>query len=233
VKLERQHGARSAVAQGDPLARRSLRGDPHGARSLRGDPLGRMIVDARSLLLGAACGAAVVALALRRRGAGGLPPRGAPRQAAPVASGSVLAAGKVAVIIGSGSGIGRAAALRCVALGMKLMLADIDEVDAASVAEECVKAGASKDDVVVQKCDCRQEKDVRAVQRAAYAKFGAVHLLMNNAAIQSNNRCGPYEHVDRWRTILDTNLWGVYLGGLAFVQPMIEQVRVRFRVRVS
>ena len=130
-----------------------------------------MIVDARSLLLGAACGAAVVALALRRRGAGGLPPRGAPRQAAPVASGSVLAAGKVAVIIGSGSGIGRAAALRCVALGMKLMLADIDEVDAASVAEECVKAGASKDDVVVQKCDCRKEEDVRAVQRAAYAKF--------------------------------------------------------------
>ena len=182
-----------------------------------------MIVDARSLLLGAACGAAVVALALRRRGAGGLPPRGAPRQAAPVASGSVLAAGKVAVIIGSGSGIGRAATLRCVSLGMKLMLADIDEVDAASVAEECVKAGASKDDVVVQKCDCRKEEDVRAVQRAAYAKFGAVHLLMNNAAIQSNNRCGPYEHVDRWRTILDTNLWGVYLGGLAFVQPMIEQ----------
>ena len=59
-----------------------------------------------------------------------------------------------------------AAALRCVALGMKLVLADIDEVDAASVAEECVKAGASKDDVVVQKCDCRQENDVRAVQRA-------------------------------------------------------------------
>ena len=83
------------------------------------------------------------------------------------------------------------------------------------------------------RCDCRKEEDVRAVQRAAYAKFGAVHLLMNNAAIQSNNRCGPYEHVDRWRTILDTNLWGVYLGGLAFVQPMIEQVRVRFRVRVS
>ena len=127
----------------------------HGARRSLCDPLGGMIVDARSLLLGAACGAAVVALALRRRGAGGLPPRGAPRQAAPVASGSeVLAAGKVAVIIGSGSGIGRAAALRCVALGMKLVLADIDEVDAASVAEECVKAGASKDDVVVQKCDC-------------------------------------------------------------------------------
>ena len=46
---------------------------------------------------------------------------------------------------------------------------------------------------------------------------------MNNAAMQSNNRCGPYEHPDRWKVILDTNLLGVYHGGLAFAPSMVEQ----------
>ena len=46
---------------------------------------------------------------------------------------------------------------------------------------------------------------------------------MNNAAVQTNNRCGPYEHPDRWRRILDTNLFGVYLGGLCFVPHMLDQ----------
>ena len=50
-----------------------------------------------------------------------------------------------------------------------------------------------------------------------------VHMLMNNAAVQTNGQCGPFEHADRWRKILDTNLWGVYHGGLAFVPSMIAQ----------
>lgn len=179
-------------------------------------------MDAGSLAVGVACGAAAVLLLWRRREAR-LPPRGRSRQASPVASQSVLKSGNVAVIIGSGSGIGRAAALRCVSLGMKVMLADIDVVDANSVRDECIAAGASQSSVVVQPCDCRLEADVRAAKEAAYNTFGKVNYLMNNAAIQSNNRCGPYEHSDRWKTILDTNLWGVYLGGLAFVPSMIEQ----------
>jgi len=127
------------------------------------------------------------------------------------------------VIIGSGSGIGRAAALRCVAIGMKVVLAYIDTVDAESVRQECLAAGADEGAVVVQRCDCRVEADVYAAKACAYERFGAVHLLMNNAAIQSNNRCGPYEHSNRWRTILETNLVGVYLGGLAFLPAMIAQ----------
>ena len=181
------------------------------------------MLDARSLAVGAACGAAAAVLLLCRRRAAATPPRGAPRQASPVASQGVLVKGRVAVIIGSGSGIGRAAALQCVSRGMKVMLADIDTADADSVRAECIAAGASEASVVVQPCDCRKEADVMAAKRAAYERFGAVHLLMNNAAIQSNNRCGPYEHIERWRTIVDTNLWGVYLGGLCFAQAMIDQ----------
>uniref|UniRef100_A0A7S0L4N1 Uncharacterized protein n=1 Tax=Coccolithus braarudii TaxID=221442 RepID=A0A7S0L4N1_9EUKA len=181
-----------------------------------------MLLDARSLLAGVACGAAAATLVWKLTSSR-VPARGLPRQQAPVTSQGVLAPGKVAVIIGSGSGIGRCAALRCVSLSMKVMLCDIDVDDAASVRAECIAAGASADSVVVQKCDCREEADVHAAKKAAFAAFGAVHFLMNNAAIQSNNRCGPYEHLDRWRTIINTNLWGVYLGGLAFTQAMIEQ----------
>jgi len=179
-------------------------------------------MDARSALVGAALGAAASVCVLRLLRPNS-PPRGALRQHAPVDTAGVLATGKVAVIIGSGSGIGRCAALRCVALGMKVMLADIDVPDATSVQAECEAAGAPKGSVVVQRCDCRVEADVRAARDAAYAAFGAVHLLMNNAAMQSNNRCGPYEHPDRWKVILDTNLLGVYHGGLAFAPSMVEQ----------
>eukprot|EP00316_Scyphosphaera_apsteinii_P021188 CAMPEP_0119320040 /NCGR_PEP_ID=MMETSP1333-20130426/51225_1 /TAXON_ID=418940 /ORGANISM="Scyphosphaera apsteinii, Strain RCC1455" /LENGTH=362 /DNA_ID=CAMNT_0007326637 /DNA_START=27 /DNA_END=1115 /DNA_ORIENTATION=+ len=178
-----------------------------------------------SVFIGAAFGATVTAIMWWRRCGthkSGIP-RGTPRQAAPVNTQGVLTAGNTAVIIGSGSGIGRAAALRCVSLGMNVLLADIDVEDAESVRTECLAAGARDCSVVVQRCDCRLEADVQAAKDTAYATFGAVHLLMNNAAIQTNNRCSPYEHPDRWRRILDTNLWGVYLGGLAFVQPMIDQ----------
>ena len=73
------------------------------------------------------------------------------------------------------------------------MLADIDVKDAESVRDECIAAGAGENQVVVQKCDCRLEQDVQTTKQAAFATFGKVHLLMNNAATQSNNRCGPYE----------------------------------------
>ena len=85
---------------------------------------------------------------------------------------------------------------------------DIDVADATAVGDECIAAGAPPDTVVVQPCDCTREEQVRAAQVAAYKAFGRVHLLMNNAAVQTNNRCGPYEHPDRWRRILDTNLFG-------------------------
>lgn len=181
-------------------------------------------MDARaSWVVGVACGGALAALYHFLQPRPNLPPRGTPRQAAPVDTSGVLSAGKVAVVVGSGSGIGRAIALRCVSLKMKVLLCDIDVPDAESVRAECIAAGVSDKDVVVQRCDCRVEADLHAAKAKAYATFGAVHLLMNNAAIQSNNRCGPYEHADRWRTILETNLFGVYHGGLAFVPAMIAQ----------
>ena len=46
---------------------------------------------------------------------------------------------------------------------------------------------------------------------------------MNNAAIQNNGQAGPFEHMDRWRDTIDTNLWGVVNGCHAFTSAMIAQ----------
>jgi len=183
-----------------------------------------MAVDLKTFLAGAAAGAAAgasvaVALSLWRRRT--LPPRGALRAHAPMATAGVLSAGNVAVIFGSASGIGRAAALRCASLKMKICLCDIEVNEAKAVADECAAAGAQ--DTFVQKCDVRLERQVLMAQQLAFKKWGKVHLLMNNAAVQTNGRCGPYEHPDRWKRILETNLGGVYHGCLAFVPPMIAQ----------
>ena len=177
------------------------------------------MVAIQPFIVGAATGAVLAYLWARSRGI----PRGAATPAAPVDTKGVLAKGSVVCIIGCASGIGRAAALRCAKLGMRLLLADVDTIGVNKVRKECLATGAKWNDVLAVTCDCRNEEEVHALKREAYAKFGAVHMLMNNAAVQTNGQCGPFEHADRWRKILDTNLWGVYHGGLAFVPSMIAQ----------
>ena len=106
---------------------------------------------------------------------------------------------------------------------MKVVLADCSSCQ--SIRKEMVAAGAKDADILVTSCDCRSESQVVAVKDAAYQRFGAVHFLMNNAAVQTNGQCGPYEYPERWKKILDTNLWGVYHGCLAFVPSMVAQDR--------
>ncbi|KAL3919306.1 MAG: hypothetical protein SGPRY_005677 [Prymnesium sp.] len=174
------------------------------------------------LALGAFSGAAGLLVYQRLRGAARLPPRGLPAPMRPVIASAALSAGNVALIIGSASGIGRAAALRCSARGMRVALADIDGEDARTVQAECLQAGAKE--ALVFQTDCSKDDEMARLQREVYAKLGRVHLLMNNAATQTNNKCGPFEFPERWRKILEVNLWGVYLGGLHFIPHMIAQV---------
>ena len=72
---------------------------------------------------------------------------------------------------------------------MKIFLCDIEVDEAQAVAAECAAAGAQ--DTAVQKCDVRLERQVLMAQQLAFKKWGKVHLLMNNAAVQTNGRCGP------------------------------------------
>jgi NAD(P)-dependent dehydrogenase (short-subunit alcohol dehydrogenase family) len=127
-----------------------------------------------------------------------------------------LAAGRVAVITGGASGIGLAAAKRFAAIGMKLCLADLsqDALDKA-VAE----IGAP--DIVAVPTDVSKIDEVMRLKDRAYAAFGEVAVLMNNAGTSPGG--GPWDHYDRWQRVLGVNLWGVINGVHAFAQAIIDQ----------
>lgn len=133
-----------------------------------------------------------------------------------------LAAGRVAVITGAASGIGRAAALRFAAMGLKLCLADLSAAALEdATAEASAIAPGGRKAVLALPTDVSRLEQVEALRDAAYAAFGEVAVLMNNAAVAPGG--GPWEHIDRWRRLLEVNLWGVINGVQAFAPAMLAQ----------
>ena len=88
--------------------------------------------------------------------------------------------GKVAVITGGASGIGLGMARAFAGAGMKLVLADLDEVALDTVASELQTGGA---DVVTRLCDVSQYDQVEALADLAVDSYGGVNILCNNAGI--------------------------------------------------
>ena len=127
--------------------------------------------------------------------------------------------GKVAVITGGASGIGRAVALHAAAEGMRIVVADIEEGPLKEVERELTAAGVESLGVVT---DVSDAGSVRALRDQALDRFGAVHLVHNNAGVGLG---GPIWEVSEedWRWILGVNLWGVVHGVATFVPLLIEQ----------
>jgi NAD(P)-dependent dehydrogenase (short-subunit alcohol dehydrogenase family) len=127
--------------------------------------------------------------------------------------------GKVAVITGAASGIGKAVALRAAAEGMKVVLADIEEAPLKEADGEVAGRGVETVTVVT---DVSDASSVRELRDRALDAFGAVHLVHNNAGVGGG---GPIWEVPEqdWRWILGVNLWGVVNGIATFVPLLIEQ----------
>jgi NAD(P)-dependent dehydrogenase (short-subunit alcohol dehydrogenase family) len=127
--------------------------------------------------------------------------------------------GKVAVITGGASGIGRAVAERAAGEGMRIVLGDIEEGPLKEAVDDLTGRGAEALGVVT---DVSDAASVRALRDRALGRFGAVHLVHNNAGIGLG---GPIWEVSEedWRWILGVNLWGVINGVAAFVPALIEQ----------
>jgi len=130
-----------------------------------------------------------------------------------------LSPDNVAVITGSASGIGLAAASRLAAMGMKLVLADIGgaRLDAA---RQAVAAIAGEDAVLAIATDVSKAGDLGKLAQKTHAAFGDVSLLMNNAGV-GNNPGKPWENGDAWKRLIDINFWGVVHGVEAFAPAML------------
>ena len=129
---------------------------------------------------------------------------------------------KVAVITGAAGGIGKAMAERFARADMKLVLSDVDDALLKQTADELREGGA---EVATLKVDVAKPEAVQAMADLAFNRFGAVHLLCNNAGVVPSNRNRPiweYPPAD-WTWAMDVNLAGVVNGLRAFVPRMMEQ----------
>jgi NAD(P)-dependent dehydrogenase (short-subunit alcohol dehydrogenase family) len=127
--------------------------------------------------------------------------------------------GKVAVITGAASGIGRGIAERCVNEGMKTVLADIDEANLAKAETELKTLGGT---VLGVRTDVSKRADVELLARQTLDAFGQVHLLFNNAGVGAGGSAWEATWND-WEWVIGVNLWGVIHGVKVFTPLMLAQ----------
>ena len=129
-----------------------------------------------------------------------------------------LEAGKVAVVTGAASGIGLALADRFATAGMHVVLADVDEPALAAAA---ARIGAHGVETLPVRTDVSDESAVQALAAATVDRFGAAHLVCNNAGIaaKADPWFGP---LSSWTWTMGVNLWGVIHGIRAFLPVIIE-----------
>jgi short-subunit dehydrogenase len=125
--------------------------------------------------------------------------------------------GKVAVVTGAASGIGRALSGRLAAAGAKLVLADIESVPLEAVAAELRDGGT---EVVTVHADVSQAADVEGIATAAMDAFGALHLCVNNAGVAEGGLTWEID-LPAWEWVIGVNLYGVVHGLRSFVPRII------------
>lgn len=130
-------------------------------------------------------------------------------------------AGRVAVVTGGASGIGRAMGERFAAEGMKVVLADVEAPALEQAAAEISSGGSQVEGVVT---DVSSYESVVSLRDRVLDLHGAVHVLCNNAGVGSGAEGHVWEHeLNDWRWAMGVNVWGVIHGINAFVPVMLDE----------
>jgi NAD(P)-dependent dehydrogenase (short-subunit alcohol dehydrogenase family) len=127
--------------------------------------------------------------------------------------------GKVAVVTGAASGIGRVTALALAAEGARVGIADVDEGGGEAVAARIREAGG---EAFYRRTDVTSLADLEAVIGQAADEHGSLDVLVNNAAVAVAGSVGEMAEED-WARVVDVNLSGVWRGMRAAIPRMAAQ----------
>jgi NAD(P)-dependent dehydrogenase (short-subunit alcohol dehydrogenase family) len=136
-----------------------------------------------------------------------------------MSSDDVIGSGRVAVVTGAASGIGRALAVAFAAAGSAVVVADLDRDEAEVVAAAIRSAGGEAEPVRVDVSDAAAVDQLAAT---TLERFGRVDVLCNNAGVSTFNLLRD-QTLDDWRWVFGVNLWGVIHGLQSFVPIMRSQ----------
>lgn len=127
--------------------------------------------------------------------------------------------GKVALISGGASGLGKAQALLLAKEGAKVVITDINDAGGQAVAEEIIGQGG---EALFLRQDVRNENEWEAVIAATLSRFGALDVLVNNAGIGIGGNAEETT-LEQWRHLMSINLDAVFLGTKQAIRAMKER----------
>jgi len=127
--------------------------------------------------------------------------------------------GKVAIVTGAASGIGRAAVKLFAAEGAVVLAADVQDEPGQALADELAARGGSCAFVHV---DVSKESDIEAMVHLALSQFGRLDVLFNNAGIEGEQAPIANATTDNWERVIAINLKGVFLGLKHGIRAMLQ-----------
>lgn len=128
--------------------------------------------------------------------------------------------GKVALITGAGSGLGKAIARMFAARGASIVVAEINAEWGSTVAEEIRASGG---EALFVRTDVSSEEDMRAVVETTISTFGQLDFAVNNAAIEGDVLPLVEQRTDMFQRVIAVNLAGVFFGLKHQIAAMVKR----------